>query len=144
MNSVQIFYIVTMLCSAVYGLGTLLANFLLFGKIGEKRWKGLVPILNDYVLFRHFWTVKAYAAYLITYLIFFASARISAWPAVIVALLVSIVLLIFVIREMDIISQAFGKGMGYTIGLTWFYPVFGIILAVNKELKEKKEKEEEV
>ena len=40
-----------------YFIASLIANYMLLGKIGRKKWPGLIPYVNDYCLI-HFGIIK--------------------------------------------------------------------------------------
>ena len=120
-----------------YCIFSLVANFIFFGKIGEKRYLGLIPFVNDYVLFKHFWDIKVYFVFLAADVLF------SLHPMLIsenfsqsLYFICSAIVFVLNILLMDRIRKSFGKGMGYLFGLVLLYPVFLIILARRGTLVE--------
>ena len=89
---------------------TLIANWKIFTKAGEKGWKILIPFYN-------YWT-------------FFKIAKLP--PALSLLLLVPfvnfVVLIIFYVK----LSKAFGKSGAYAIGLIFLNLIFTLVLAFGK------------
>lgn len=113
-----------------YVVLSLAANYFLFRKIGENKWFGLVPILNDYTLFKHFWDVNMFIVYIVCDAAMMLIPRMTAntfLQAVYIATNVGV--FVISILLMDKIRKAFGKGIGYLFGLMLLYPVFAMILA---------------
>lgn len=136
-------------------IGNLIANYYVLKKIGENKWLGFVPIINSFIIFRSFWNVKAFIAYLmltltlnvdviyrITCSLFgiTISSSTSILP-ISLSIIISLILIFMIIRLYDKISSAFGLGGLWTLGLVILYPLFAILIAVryepNKEIVEK-------
>lgn len=132
---------IVLVVQIISSFATLIANFLIFKKIGENKWLGLIPFVNDFVLFRTFWNVKSFVIYMIFYAVYNADKIcgligikvdtnfIPPWLFIIL----SIIMIFMIIRLMDYIARGFGKGIGWAFGLALCYPIFGIILAVKYE-----------
>lgn len=120
---------------------TLIANFILFRRIGKNQWFGLVPFLNDYIIFDTFWTYKAFIVNIALYVLSILLSESSSGFCSVLATLMNIAVLLIEVSLMNRISKGFGKGMWYTIGLIIMYPLFIIILALTceptDEVKEK-------
>ena len=91
-----------------------IANWKIFTKAGEKGWKALIPIYNTIVLFKISgitpWLILGYLA--------------SVIPGI--GGLVCLGITIYVYGKL---AQAFGKGVGFTLGLIFLNPIFVLILA---------------
>ena len=109
---------------------TIIANWILFKKAGEKGWKSIIPIYNMVVLFR--------------------IAGISPWwvlgyLAAIIPGVGGLVVLGISIYAMINLAKAFGKGTGFTVGLILLNTIFVMILAFgNSEYQLNKTKETEI
>lgn len=111
---------------------TIIANWKIFTKAGEKGWKSLIPIYNTVVLFK--------------------VAGISPWwvlgyLAAIIPVIGGFVVLGITIYFMISLAKAFGKGTGFTVGLILLNTIFVMILAFGSseyQLNKEKVKEAEV
>ena len=99
---------------AVLVILTLIANWKLFTKAGEKGWKSIIPIYNVVTLFR--------------------VAGLSGWwvlAYLLIAIPIAGPLFAFglSIYLMHSLAKAFGKGGGFTVGLIFLNTIFVMILA---------------
>ena len=117
-----------------YFIVSLIANYMLLGKIGRKKWPGLIPYVNDYFLFDSFWDNKAFAAWIVLYILTILCVRSSNHTLTIIGMILSICNFVLSIMLYSKISKAFGKSALYTLGLVIIYPVFAIILVYKGEL----------
>lgn len=134
-------YIISFVLAAA-GLAGLWKTFL---KLGEKGWKGIIPVYNYYVLLRagghSGWWIVAYfvpAIVLVVAANFVSPGVAGADPGALVEVLASIVLLsviaITVVQTVvhyDV-ARFFGKGIGLTIGLTIVSPIIWPIIGFSK------------
>lgn len=102
-----------MVISLIFLILTVVANWKIFTKAGEKGWKALIPIYNTYTLIR--------------------ISGLSGWW--LLGMLAAVIpgVGMFVVLGIDIyimynLSKAFGKGGGFTIGLILLGPIFQMIL----------------
>ena len=108
----------------------------LFGKAGEKGWKALVPLYNEYVLFGLVWKKKRYWDYLscvIATSVIGAlllkgmdEGRIVLTLGLFVLVLLGALLCYCVYRWK--LAKAYGRGAGFALGLILLPPVFELIL----------------
>lgn len=117
-----------------YFIISLVANYMLLGKIGRKKWPGLIPYVNDYFLFDSFWNNKVFVAWIVLYILTVLCVRNNNHTLAIIGMILSICNFILSIMLYSRISKAFGKGSLYTLGLVIIYPIFAIILACKGEL----------
>lgn len=93
---------------------TIIANWKLFTKAGQKGWKCLIPIYNTVILFRIAgvspWLILAYFAAIIP---------VIGW----------MVVLALTIYLMYKLAKAFGKDGAFTVGLVLLNTIFIMILA---------------
>lgn len=93
---------------------TIIANWKIFSKAGEKGWKSIIPIYNTVTLFK--------------------IAGISPWwvlgyLAAIIPVIGGFVVLGITIYAMISLAKAFGKGGGFAAGLILLNTIFVMILA---------------
>ena len=109
--------IVVLAISFIIGIISIIANWKIFTKAGEKGWKCLIPIYNTVVLFK--------IAGISPLLIFVYFASIIPFVGWIAVLGVTIYL-------MHNLAKAFGKDAGFTVGLVLLNTIFTLILAFDK------------
>lgn len=117
-----------------YNILSLIGNFILFGKIGKPRYLGLMPVVNDFVIFKTFWNVKMFFVYLVSYIFYYISSVSNFKFNAEANLILSIGLLAIIITLMEKIRKAFNKNFLWTIGLIVCYPLFIILLAYKGEV----------
>lgn len=101
----------------IVGVLTIIANWKIFTKAGQKGWKCLIPIYNNVVLFR----IAGLSPWLV--LVYFASIiPVVGWIAV----------LGVTIYLMYNLSKAFGKDGAFTVGLVLLNTIFMMILGFGK------------
>ncbi len=93
---------------------TIVANWRIFTKAGEKGWKSIIPIYNTVTLFK--------------------IAGISPWwilgyLTAIIPVIGGFIVLGITIYSMISLAKAFGKGAGFTVGLILLNTIFVMILA---------------
>lgn len=134
---------------AVYIL-LIIAEWKIFTKAGEKGWKSLIPIYNMVVFFRIIgispWWVLV--LFVLSFLPSLTGAITTNGTDVTIASgnvfgTISLVVYIFVFIFIGIwssyrLAKAFGKGIGYTIGLILLPEVFYLILGFGKAKYDKK------
>lgn len=103
----------------------LIATYKVFKKLGMEGWKGLIPVVNVYLLMEkvgvnHKWLL----------VVFFGG--IIALVPILGALVYLIALLYFVILLAVSTARAFGKSTGFAIGLILLSPIFLCILGFGK------------
>lgn len=115
------YFVVIMLC-VIFALVT---RILLFKKLGESWWKAIVPFYESYVQYAKFWGNGW------LFLVPFALAILSAVP--IIGFVFVIANVVFYCVNKYKIAEAFGEGIGFTIGLVLLPIVFFPILAFDKK-----------
>ena len=108
-----------------------IARWKLFGKMGEAGWKGFIPLYSDYILFRdcwdavYFWVMLALAV--------LASIVESTGRMDWLVSLLGLASCILTIGALYKIARAFGRGIGFTLGLIFFNPIFLLILGFGQD-----------
>lgn len=101
----------------IVGILTIIANWKIFTKVGEKGWKSLIPIYNTVILFK----IAGLSPLLI--FVYFASViPFVGWIAV----------LGLTIYLMNNLAKAFGKDSAFTVGLVLLNTIFMMILGFGK------------
>ncbi len=114
------------------------ANWRIFTKAGEAGWKSIIPIYGDHVSYRIAWKPSYF--WLLFVLQIVASAMETAIDqynvdSLILSLLIIIITIIIIVIGIIYsvkLARAFGKGIGFTIGLILFQPIFMLILGFGK------------
>lgn len=95
---------------------TVIGAWKMFGEFGEKKWKSLIPIYNEFILFKNVWSTKAYWIYFIMSFIssgFVAISEYMSLPMVveflllIAALVMTIIEAIYWIRFVLYLNKAY-------------------------------------
>lgn len=96
---------------------SIIANWKIFTKAGQKGWKSIVPILNTITLFKIAgvspWLILAYFAVII--------------PGIGALICAGITIYVYIN-----LAKAFGKGAGFTVGLILLNTIFMMILGFGQ------------
>lgn len=141
----------------------IIAGWKIFEKAGEKGWKALIPIYDIYIFFKicgmksWFWglllisltcsiTMAVNMPKGVTYIEDWAGYHMDYslvewgnYPAYLIALTISC--MASIVAEIVLsykLAKAFGKGIGYTLGLIFFPYIFTMILGFGKAKYNKK------
>lgn len=116
----------------------LVAWWRIFTKAGEKGWKCLIPIYSTYIQFKIAWDTMYFWIMLLlplaTGLVGAIGVVIGGVLGLVISLLVlaaSVVAAIISITQLYRLSQAFGHGVGFTLGLLFLQPIFILILGLG-------------
>ena len=97
----------------------------------------MIPIANDFMLYKTFWNLKAFIVYIIAMTGNLYTRGTTEKYIAGFCLLASITVLIMEVMMADRISKAFGKNALWTLGLLIIFPVFAIILGCKGDLTTK-------
>ncbi len=116
---------------AVWYIVLIIADWKIFVKAGEAGWKSLIPFYTAYIQYKLFWNTCFFPVFLISYLILFIYqlADITSPASALLCIGNSMVSLVLHVISTHKMSKAFGHGIGFTLGLLFFEPVFSMILA---------------
>lgn len=120
--------------SAVCTLLRWICRWRIFTKAGEKGWKGLIPLYNTYLEYGFTWNTKFFflmAALFVSTNILGAAAAEGGFITFAAGICGLASTLITLIQRYKL-AAAFGHGIGFSIGLCIFEPIFLIILAFGK------------
>ncbi len=93
---------------------SIIANWKIFTKAGEKGWKSIIPIYNSVVLFK---------------IIGLSPWLLLIYLAAFIPVIGSIAVIVLSIVSVYYLSKSFGKGAGFTVGLIFLPQIFQLILA---------------
>lgn len=130
------FYLVLSVILIAYFVISLVGNMFLVGASGEKKWLGLIPVINDYFIYKIYWSPKVFVVYILAVITRILSTGSTNTTIVAICLISNIILLIIEIMLADHISKAFDKNVLWTLGLLILFPVFAIILGWKGTLSE--------
>lgn len=122
-----------------YLVVTAFAWFWIFEKAGQPRWKYLIPYYSAYIQFKIAWSTRYFWVALSLCLGSFCllgAAVVGGTPGLVLSLLVIaawIAMVVIAILLLHHLSQAFGNGVGFTLGLLFLQPIFLFILAFGKD-----------
>lgn len=122
------------LLSCIGSLLRLVCRWRYFAKAGDRGWKALIPIYSTYTEFSLFWKRRMFFLLLAVSLAFPLSCAFAVRDSklLLLAAVLSVLELLIVFRKTHKLSQAFGHGIGFTLGLIFLQPVFLLILAFGK------------
>ena len=116
----------------------IVANWRIFTKAGEAGWKSIIPVYGDYISYKIAWQTGYFW-------LMFILGLIASWiqnyanPAGDSTMLLMIVSLIRIITGIIGImysvklARAFGRGIGFAIGLIFLQPIFMLILGFGSD-----------
>ncbi len=105
----------------------IVAYWKIFTKAGEPGWKSIIPIYNAYTQFKITWNPVMFWAALACFLVGSFLSGLDSAISVLGTVLVLVGTVINLIATHKL-SQAFGHGLAFTIGLILFNPIFMLIL----------------
>lgn len=114
-----IFALIIMIIAIAAGILQIVAMWKLFNKAGKPGWASIVPVYNIIVLFE-----------IIGYKWYYIFLFLLGW----VPIVGQLALVIFSIHYNVKLSKAFGKDIGYGIGLAFLSVVFMPIFAFSKNI----------
>lgn len=101
----------------------------IFKKAGEPGWKSIIPVYNSYILFKISWSTVIFWITLVIGFVTGILVNMDNTVATVIVSLLSIVTLVISVMQCYKLSKAFGHGVGFTLGLIFFSPIFMLILA---------------
>ncbi len=105
-----------------------IAYWRVFTKAGQPGWKSIIPFYNQYTQFRISWKVPyMYWVWLACIVAGLILGAIDSWAAYVGAV-GSVAAMVIGILATIKLSQSFGHGTGFAIGLIFLGPIFMMIL----------------
>lgn len=125
-----------LILALVWWILQIIANWNIFTKAGETGWKSLIPIYGDYVSYKIAWqTSYFWLNFILGILLSYvsnANLNESMFLSLIVILL-KIALTVINIMYCVKLARAFGRGIGFAIGLILLQPIFLLILGFGSD-----------
>ncbi len=110
-----------------------------YKKAGQSGWKCLIPFYNQYISYKISWKTERYFAYLsanVLAIVFSIIGKNVYGVANVIMNILSIastiVALVFYIIRSVKFAKAYGKGVGFGIGIILLEPIFMAILGLGK------------
>lgn len=104
-----------------------IANWRIFTKAGEAGWKSIIPIYNMYILYKISWKTTMFWIVIAAFVLCGILSPIGGAASAIGAIFSIAAMIIGIIQNYKL-AKAFGHGVGFTIGLIIFSPIFFLIL----------------
>lgn len=130
------FYLVLSIILTTYFIMSLIGNMFLIGAAWKRKWLGLIPIVNDYFIYKIYWSRKIFVIYILAIITRVFSSGSNDTTVAAICLISSMILLVIEVMLADHISKAFDKNVLWTLGLLILFPVFAIILGWKGTLSE--------
>lgn len=130
------FYLVLSIILTTYFIMSLIGNMFLIGAAGKRKWLGLIPIVNDYFIYKIYWSRKIFVIYILAIITRVFSSGSNDTTVAAICLISSMILLVIEVMLADHISKAFDKNTLWTLGLLILFPIFAIILGWKGTLSE--------
>ena len=114
----------------VYYVLNIIGGCKVFVKAGEAGWKALIPFYNGYVELKFTWKTWVFWVIVALSLVsgYLGTIEDPSTLVAIISIIVGIALIVFEWMACDKLAKAFGRGVGFTIGLVFLKPIFTIIL----------------
>lgn len=112
------------------------AHWKIFSKAGEAGWKSIIPVYSGYISYKIAWKpVMFWLSLIATFVTSFASnmyaADESSMGMLLVACVAGLVSAIINIMYSVKLARAFGRGVGFVLGLIFLQPLFVLILGLG-------------
>lgn len=129
-----------MMIAAPIILAALVGKYFIFEKMGIPGWKSVIPIYNDYLLFReligegYFWKYIGSSLIAVLCTALAAVGVVSGAmeiPLVIAAIAACTIMIAIQIKLLHSLAKSFGHGIGYTFGLVFIEPVMLMVLGLE-------------
>lgn len=114
----------------------IVSKWIIFGKAGEKGWKAIIPFYNDYILYKIVWDTRFFFISLGLVLGMSVCSVGSSYSEIFTLLYYACLIAGAVIGIMcqHKLSQSFGHGAGFTVGLVLLGIIFYPILAFGRSM----------
>ncbi|MBR0470487.1 MAG: hypothetical protein IJJ55_04650 [Clostridia bacterium] len=122
-------------CSLIWYVLQVIARWKIFTKAGEKGWKAIIPVYNEFVMYKISWKTMFFW---IMFALVVAGSLVSSLAGtgqnangilLFLAFVLLVAALVIGIIQLHNLSKAFGHGAGFTVGLVLLNPIFMLILA---------------
>lgn len=117
---------VVLMVALIWCVVCIVANWKIYTKAGEPGWKCLIPIYNQYILFKVTWDVKFFWVWVGIYVV---NMIVAFLEVPFVGVILGIAMVVVSVAQLHKMSKAFGHDVGFTLGLVFLNPIFMLILA---------------
>ena len=111
------------------------AYWKIFTKAGKPGWHSIIPILNVYTQYdlswKGYWGLITFGCFALSSILSAIQSQSQEGGSALVAVLIIVLFIagvVLTIIGMNKLSKAFGHGIGFTLGLIFFEPIFMLIL----------------
>lgn len=105
----------------------LFAKWHLFEKMGEEGWKALIPFYSSYIEYEKFWGCGYFFLVPLIFSLFIPYGTVGKIFAVLEATIE--------VLHCGKICKSFNKSAWYVLGLVFLYPIFIMMIALDKNAK---------
>ena len=126
------FAVVIGIVGAIVFVLTIIANWKVFKKAGEKGWKSLIPVYNLYVQMKFSWKTAMFWLLLALSVVMGILGQFDNVICSLLNLAAAIATLVISIKQCVYLSKAFGHGGGFAAGLFFLPFIFTMILGFGK------------
>ena len=120
----------------VWWILQIIANWIIFTKAGEAGWKSLIPIYGDYVSYKIAWQTSYFWLNFILGILLSYVSNANLNESMLlsqIVILLKIALTVINIMYCVKLARAFGRGIGFAIGLILLQPIFLLILGFGSD-----------
>jgi hypothetical protein len=121
--------------SLIWCIIMIVANWKIFTKAGQPGWMSIIPFLNSFILFKISWNTMMFWIMVgagVVGGVLNAIAGEEGGILSILALICYLAAAVIGIIDVHKLSKSFGHGIGFTLGLLFFSPIFTLILGFGK------------
>ena len=122
------FVIVAVIIALVWVVLSIVANWKIFTKAGEEGWKAIIPYYNSFITFKIGGNTMYFWIWLAVTVVGYILSYIGGGFVGILASLCSLAAFVLMVLREYSLAKAFGKGIGFTVGLVLLNPIFRMIL----------------
>ena len=112
-----------------------IARWKIFTKAGEKGWKAIIPVYNEYVMYKISWKTMWFwigIGLIVLYSVFSSLYTNNANGFLgFLSIVFFLAYIVVSIIQLHKLSKSFGHGVGFTVGLVLLNPIFMLILAFD-------------
>lgn len=116
----------------------IVANWRIFTKAGEAGWKSIIPVYGDYISYKIAWQTAFFWMTLILTTIASCVEQYANPDGASIALTLIVAVIRIILAVLSIVynvklARAFGRGIGFAIGLIFLQPIFLLILGFGND-----------
>ncbi len=140
-----VLFIICLFLAADNYILTIIGDWRIFKKAGEKGWKSLIPIYSLFVEhrvigMRHIWLILDLCAIATEFVLDLFEDGFDENVKFVVAVIIAVITFIGLVLRVHHLGNCFGKGTGFKIGLFFIPGLFSLILGFGSAKYTKPEK----